>query len=97
MWTVLDRQICSQDEISICKVRLQLKNEDDGDSSFSKGTVNRTLKNLSYEQKATHDFINLIMPAEVMYRHFGKFLFVVECDKFVFLIKQTTSLNFNTC
>lgn len=77
MWTLLDRQICAQDELSICKVRLQLTTEDGG--SPSKGTVNRTLKNLSYEQKSTHDFINLIMPAEVMYRN--DFILFVECDK----------------
>ncbi|XP_050307635.1 E3 ubiquitin-protein ligase SHPRH isoform X2 [Anthonomus grandis grandis] len=59
LWTHLDQQVCAQDELDICKVRLQFKT-DDGCLK-----TNRALKNLSYDQKITHENINLILPSEI--------------------------------
>ncbi|XP_066137838.1 E3 ubiquitin-protein ligase SHPRH isoform X1 [Euwallacea fornicatus] len=60
VWTLLDRQICAQDELDICKVRLQLKTGNEKTDS-----ANRTLKNLSYDQPGHCEHINLISPAEL--------------------------------
>ncbi|KAL1506154.1 hypothetical protein ABEB36_005568 [Hypothenemus hampei] len=59
-WTLLDRQVCAHDELEICKVRLQFKTANNG-----KKSINKALKNLSYEQRIHNEDINLITLAEI--------------------------------
>ncbi|KAH1005134.1 hypothetical protein HUJ04_006175 [Dendroctonus ponderosae] len=63
LWTLLARQVCAQDEVEICKVRLQFK-----EKSQNKTVVDKQLKMLSYEQNNIHEHINLISPEEVCYQ-----------------------------
>ncbi|CAH1134952.1 unnamed protein product [Ceutorhynchus assimilis] len=64
VWTLLDQQVCAQDELDICKVRFQLKTAED-----SKTKANRDLQNLTNE---THkDNLNLIPFRQLPYQELG--------------------------
>lgn len=59
LWTFLDQQICAKDELDICKVRLQLKTENETVK------VNSTLKNLNYKIESRAETIHLLSVHEV--------------------------------
>ncbi|XP_028150030.1 E3 ubiquitin-protein ligase SHPRH isoform X2 [Diabrotica virgifera virgifera] len=62
-WTYLDQQICAMDELDICKVRLQLKPEEE-----EKERSNNILKNLTYELQNKHETIHLLSVHELDYQ-----------------------------
>lgn len=62
MWTFLDRQICAQDELHICKVRLQLK---DPNGQTEEKKTDKLLKSLTYTLENKNENVNLISVHEV--------------------------------
>ncbi|XP_074033441.1 E3 ubiquitin-protein ligase SHPRH isoform X2 [Leptinotarsa decemlineata] len=67
LWTFLDQQICAQDELDICKVRLQLKTEVNDEKKDNKvqNKVNKALKNLNYQVENRNEFVNLLSVHEL--------------------------------
>ncbi|CAG9838516.1 unnamed protein product [Diabrotica balteata] len=61
-WTFLDQQICAMDELDICKVRLQLKPDEE------EKKANKVLKNLTYELDNKHETIHLLSVHELDYQ-----------------------------
>ncbi|CAG9815357.1 unnamed protein product [Phaedon cochleariae] len=67
LWTFLDQQICAQDELEICKVRLQLKSVE----GVTKDTqVSRILKNLTFNlANNKNEHVNLLSVHELDYQN----------------------------
>nr|CAH7738165.1 unnamed protein product [Callosobruchus chinensis] len=61
-WTLLDQQICAQDELDICKLRLQLKDVEDSDLDTPRknGAVTRILKSLTYTTENKNENMHLL-------------------------------------
>nr|CAI5818285.1 unnamed protein product [Callosobruchus analis] len=61
-WTLLDRQICAQDELDICKLRLQLKEVDDSYpiATRDNSAVTRILKSLTYKTENKNENMHLL-------------------------------------
>ncbi|KAJ8932032.1 hypothetical protein NQ314_015005 [Rhamnusium bicolor] len=66
LWTFLDQQICAQDEVDICKVRLQLK---DPNSEAEEKQMSKTIKNLTYNLENKNETVNLISLHELTYQN----------------------------
>ncbi|KAJ8966855.1 hypothetical protein NQ317_006640, partial [Molorchus minor] len=62
LWTFLDRQICAQDELDICKL------EDPNSISEEKQTI-KLIKSLTYDIENKNETVNLISIHELDYQH----------------------------
>lgn len=64
LWTYIDQQVCAQDELDMCKIRLQIK----APNSENKSKPTRTdmiLKQLTYVQENHLENIHMIDEHEV--------------------------------
>nr|CAH7738161.1 unnamed protein product [Callosobruchus chinensis] len=70
-WTLLDQQICAQDELDICKLRLQLKDVEDSDLDTPRknGAVTRILKSLTYTTENKNENMHLLTVHELDYQN----------------------------
>nr|CAI5818280.1 unnamed protein product [Callosobruchus analis] len=70
-WTLLDRQICAQDELDICKLRLQLKEVDDSYpiATRDNSAVTRILKSLTYKTENKNENMHLLNLHELDYQN----------------------------
>ncbi|CAH1988087.1 unnamed protein product [Acanthoscelides obtectus] len=70
-WTLLDQQICAEDELDICKLRLQLKEVEDSDEGIhSKNETHaRILKSLTYTMENKNENMHLLTVHETQKDH----------------------------
>ncbi|CAH1988084.1 unnamed protein product [Acanthoscelides obtectus] len=70
-WTLLDQQICAEDELDICKLRLQLKEVEDSDEGIhSKNETHaRILKSLTYTMENKNENMHLLTVHELDYQN----------------------------
>ncbi|RZC37273.1 E3 ubiquitin-protein ligase SHPRH [Asbolus verrucosus] len=66
LWTFLDQQICAQDELDICKIRLRLKEPNEEDKQQKK--MKPMLKNLTYNLENKLETIHVLEEQELGYQ-----------------------------
>ncbi|XP_018318562.1 E3 ubiquitin-protein ligase SHPRH [Agrilus planipennis] len=67
-WTYLDRLICAQDEVDMCKIRLRLKDPSNDQSKPKTSKVDRIIKQLSMTTDNKLETIHMLDPHELDYQ-----------------------------